>query len=108
MKKRPDVHGTPNHYSFGIMMKASTRLSADDAEKHRLLEHIFVQACKRGYCSKAVLGQFLRFTPPNLNMKVMLSLGGTKRDIPHSWYSNVPKRQWPHSREESDRYRHRY
>jgi hypothetical protein len=76
-------------------MKVCVRLSMDDAEKHRLMEHLFKQACTRGHCSKAVLGQFLRHTPPHLHMNTILSLGGTKREIPHSWYRNVPRRQWP-------------
>ncbi|KAL3783214.1 hypothetical protein ACHAW5_004684 [Stephanodiscus triporus] len=95
MKKRPELHGEPNHVTFGTMMKVCVRLSSDDAEKHRLMEHLFVQACKRGNCSKAVLGQFIRHTPSQLNMKVILTLGGTKREIPHSWYRNVSRRQWP-------------
>ncbi|KAL3826910.1 hypothetical protein ACHAXA_005990 [Cyclostephanos tholiformis] len=95
MKKRPDLHGEPNQYTFGTMMKVSVRLSSDDAERHRLMEHLFVQACKRGACSKAVLGQFLRYTPPHLNTDVILTLGGTKREIPYSWYRNVSRRQWP-------------
>jgi len=95
MKKRPDLHGEPNQFIFGTMMKACARLSSDNAEKERLMEHLFVQACKRGTCSKSVLGQFLRNTPSHLNTKVILSLGGTKRKIPDSWYRTVAQRQWP-------------
>ena len=95
MKKKPNLHGERNQYTFGTMMKVCNRLSVDDAEKYRLMEHLFKQACKRGCCSKAVLAQFLRSTPPNLNAKVILSLGGTKRDIPQSWHHAVPRRQWP-------------
>jgi pentatricopeptide repeat protein len=95
MKKRPELHGEPNQYTFGTMMKVCARLSMDDDEKHRLMENLFLQACKRGACSKAVIGQFLRNTPTASNMNVILSLGGTKRDIPHSWYRNVARRQRP-------------
>lgn len=95
MKKEPDLHGKPNQYTYGTMMKVCVRLSSDDAERHRLMEQLFVQACKRGTCSKAVLGQFLRYTPPRLNTNVILTLGGTKREIPRSWYRNVSRRQWP-------------
>lgn len=112
MKKRPDLHGEPNQYSFGTMMKVCTRLSSDDTEKHRLMEQLFIQACKRGCCSRAVLGQFLRHTPPQLNMKVILSLGGTKRDIPHHWHHAVTRRQWPMPIEDAtgrnDGHGHRY
>ena len=95
MKKRPELHGAPNQYSYGTMMKVCVRLSSDNAEKHRLMESLFAQACKSGNVSKAVLDQFCRYTPPQLHMKVILSLGGTKREIPRAWYHNVPRRQWP-------------
>ena len=76
------------------------------------MEQLFIQACKRGCCSRAVLGQFLRHTPPQLNMKVILSLGGTKRDIPHHWHHAVTRRQWPMPIEDAtgrnDGHGHRY
>lgn len=95
MKERPHVTGTPNHYTFGTMMKVCVRLSSDAAEQHRLMESLFVQACKRGLLSVSVLAQFLRHTPSHLSMKVVVSLGGSKREIPESWYRNVPRTQWP-------------
>jgi len=95
MKKRPDIIGEPNQYTFGTMMKVCARLSSNADEKNRLMESLFVQACKRGMLSKAVLGQFLRHTPSQLNMRVILSLGGTKREIPDTWYRNVPQKHWP-------------
>lgn len=95
MKKRPDLHGEANHYTFGTMLKVCNKLSSDDAEKHRLMENLFVQACKRGTCSAVVLGQFLRNTPPHVHMNVILSRGGSKREIPHSWYRNVARHKRP-------------
>ncbi|KAL7555052.1 hypothetical protein ACHAWF_018646 [Thalassiosira exigua] len=95
MKKQPELHGEPNRYTFGIMMKASNRLSSDGDERHRLLESLFAQACKRGCLSRAVLGQFLRNTPSHLSAKAILSLGGSMRDIPESWHRNVPPNQVP-------------
>jgi hypothetical protein len=95
MKQRPDLHGAPNQYTYGTMMKACVRLTSDNAEKHRLMESLFIQACKSGNVSKAVLDQFCRYTPTQLHMKVISSQGGTKRKIPGVWYHNVPRRQWP-------------
>ncbi|KAL7543896.1 hypothetical protein ACHAXR_013419 [Thalassiosira sp. AJA248-18] len=95
MKRRPELLGEPNQYTFGTMMKASVRLSSDADEKNRLMESLFVQACKAGCLSGAILGQFLRHTPSHLNMKALLSLGGSKRDIPESWHCNVPRKHWP-------------
>ena len=95
MKKQPDLHGQPSQYTFGTMMKAFARLSSDAAERDRLLTAVFVQACRRGCVSRTVLGQFLRHTPSHLSMKVILSQGGTKREIPELWYNNVPRRNWP-------------
>ncbi|KAL9185813.1 hypothetical protein ACHAXT_003590 [Thalassiosira profunda] len=95
MKTTPDLAGEPNQYTFGTMMKACSRLSSDPNERNRLMESIFAQACKRGCVSRAVLGQFLRHTPSHLNARVILDLGGTKREIPESWHRNVPRRHWP-------------
>lgn len=95
MKRQPALHGQPSQYTFGTMMKACARLSSDAAERDRLLTAVFVQACRRGCVSRTVLGQFLRHTPSHLSMKVILSQGGTKREIPESWYNNVPRRNWP-------------
>ena len=95
MKKRPDLHGKPSQYIFGTMMKVCARLSSDAAEQERMMEQLFRQACHRGLVSRAVLGQFLHNTTLHVNMRVILSEGGTKRDIPHSWHDNVPWRQKP-------------
>jgi len=95
MKKRPDIVGDPNQYTFGTMMKVCSRLSSDEDERHRLMESLFVQACQRGLLSRSTMGQFLKYTPTHLNMKVILSLGGSKREIPESWYRHVPRKHWP-------------
>ena len=95
MKKLPDLHGEPSQYTFGTMVKVCARLSSDAAERERLMEQLFRQACRRGLVSRAALGQFLRNTPSHVNMRVILSEGGTKRNIPHSWHNNVPRRQKP-------------
>jgi len=95
MKKNTDVHGEPNQYTFGTMMKVAVRLTSDAAEKNRLMESLFGQACKRGFLSQAVMAQFLRHTPPQTSMKVIMDLGGTKRDIPEAWYRRVPRKHWP-------------
>eukprot|EP00956_Cyclotella_meneghiniana_P036967 scaffold133328_cov35-Cyclotella_meneghiniana.AAC.2 len=95
MKKNPTVHGEPNQFTFGTMMKASSRLSSDRDEKIRLLETLFTQACNRGCLSSAVLGVFLRNTPSDLSTKTIISLGGTKRDIPPRWYRKVSEKHWP-------------
>eukprot|EP00956_Cyclotella_meneghiniana_P008831 scaffold12100_cov32-Cyclotella_meneghiniana.AAC.6 len=95
MKKNPTVHGEPNQFTFGTMMKASSRLSSDRDEKIRLLETLFTQACNRGCLSSAVLGVFLRNMPSDLSTKAIISLGGTKRDIPPRWYRKVSEKHWP-------------
>jgi pentatricopeptide repeat protein len=95
MKKNPAIHGEPNQYTFGTMMKASCRLSSDLDEKIRLLESLFTQACNRGCLSSAVFGQFLRNMPSHLSAKAILSMGGSKRDVPASWYRRVPEKDWP-------------
>lgn len=95
MKKDPQLHGEPGQYTFGTMMKACSRLSGDAAEKNRLMESLFQQTCKRGLLSKSTLGQFLRHTPNHFNTKVILNMGGSKREIPSDWHRNVPKWQKP-------------
>ncbi|KAL7459706.1 hypothetical protein ACHAWC_011914 [Mediolabrus comicus] len=95
MKKDPHLHGEPGQYTFGTMMKACSRLSGDAAEKNRLIESLFQQTCKRGLLSKSTLGQFLRNTPNHFNTKVILNMGGSKREIPSDWHRNVPKWQKP-------------
>ena len=95
MKKDPHLHGEPGQYTFGTMMKACSRLSGDAAEKNRLMESLFQQTCKRGLLSKSTLGQFLRHTPNHFNTKVILNMGGSKREIPSDWHRNVPKWQKP-------------
>jgi pentatricopeptide repeat protein len=95
MKKKPSLHGEPNQYTFGTMMKASIRLSSDPDERIRLMENLFVQACTRGHLSRSVLGQFLKYMPPNLSAKAILSQGGSKRDIPSQWYRKVEEKDWP-------------
>ena len=104
MKKQPDILGTPNQFTYGTMMKACTRLSSDVNEKNRLLESLFIQACQHGVLSRAVLGQFLRHTPSHLNSKTIVSLGGSKRDIPESWHCNVPRKHWPSGDTEARHY----
>jgi pentatricopeptide repeat protein len=95
MKKNPLLHGDPGQYTFGTMMKACARLSSDAAEKNRLLESLFVQSCKRGFLSKSILGQFLRHTPNQFSAKVILNMGGSKREIPSEWHRNVPGKHKP-------------
>jgi pentatricopeptide repeat protein len=95
MKKNPSLHGEPGQFTFGTMMKACAKLSADAAEKNRLLESLFIQSCKRGLLSKSTLGQFLRHTPNEFSAKVILNMGGTKREIPPEWHRNVPEKHKP-------------
>ena len=101
MKKNPSLHGEPSQFTFGTMMKACARLSADAAEKNRLLESLFVQTCKRGLLSRSTLGQFLRHTPNEFNTKVILKMGGSKREIPPAWHRNVPNKHKPTPSERS-------
>ena len=95
MKRDPTLHGELNHYIFGTMFKACIRLSSDSKERHRLLKSLFAQACERGCLSKVVMGQFLKSTPSQLNLRVILENGGSKRSIPEEWHSNVPMRHKP-------------
>jgi hypothetical protein len=95
MKQNTSLHGEPNQYTFGTMMKASIRLSSDQSEKVRLLESLFAQACARGYLSGSVLGQFIRNMPPHLSGKAILSNGGSKRNLPEKWYRHVQRNDWP-------------
>lgn len=108
MKKNPTMHGEPNQFTFGTMMKASSRLSSDQDEKIRLLETLFTQACNRGCLSSAVLGVFLRNMPSDLSTKAIVSLGGTKRDIPPKWYRKVPEKHWPRGIDRPRRMDHGY
>lgn len=94
-KRDPSLHGELNHYIFSTMLKACIRLSSDSKECHKLLKSLFVQACNRGCMSNVVLGQFLKNTPPQLNLRVILENGGSKRSIPEEWHSNVPPRHKP-------------
>lgn len=103
MKKNPSLHGEPGQFTFGTMMKATANLSADAAEKNRLLESLFLQTCKRGLLSKSTLGQFLRQTPNEFSAKVILNIGGSKREIPPEWHRNVPEKFKP-TAVERDRY----
>jgi pentatricopeptide repeat protein len=95
MKRNPSLHGEPGQFTFGTMMKACAKLSADAAEKNRLLESLFIQTCKRGLLSKSTLGQFLRHTPNEVSSKVILNMGGSKREIPPEWHRNVPEKHKP-------------
>ena len=95
MKQHPNVHGEPNQYTYGTMMKVCVRLTSNDTEKCKLMESLFLQACNRGLLSNAVLHQFLRNTPNHISSRVILSQGASKRDIPQSWYRHVPKNHWP-------------
>jgi len=52
MKRDPSLHGEPNQFIFGTMMKACANLSADAGEKNRLMESLFLQTCNRGILSK--------------------------------------------------------
>eukprot|EP00804_Cyclotella_cryptica_P017666 CCRYP_017138-RA/>CCRYP_017138-RA protein AED:0.39 eAED:0.39 QI:0/-1/0/1/-1/1/1/0/796 len=106
MKKNPQVHGEPNQYTYGTMMKACIKLSSDPNEKIRLLESLFVQACNRGYLSSSVLGQFIRNMPTHQSTKAILAQGGSKRDLPEKWYRNIHRKDWPratNNRDESHR-----
>ena len=95
MKRDPSLHGEINHYIFGTMFKACIRLSSDSQECEKLLKSLFVQACNRGCLSKAVLGQFLKSTPSQLNLRVIVENGGSKRSIPKEWHSKVPPNHKP-------------
>ncbi|KAL7506201.1 hypothetical protein ACHAXN_003480 [Cyclotella atomus] len=95
LKKSPSIHGEINQYTFGTMMKVSSRLCSDPDEKARLMESLFVQACNRGCLSSSVLGQFLKHVPSHVSTKAILSQGGTKRNLPAKWYRNVPQKHWP-------------
>mmetsp|Transcript_362 Transcript_362/g.766 ORF Transcript_362/g.766 Transcript_362/m.766 type:complete len:1073 (+) Transcript_362:98-3316(+) len=103
MKKNPSLHGEPGQFTFGTMMKACSKLSADAAERNRLLESLFQQSCNRGLLSKSTLGQFLRHTPDEFSTKVILQMGGSKREIPPEWHRNVPGKHKP-TPTERDRY----
>ena len=103
LKRNPNIHGEPNQYTFGTMMKVSSRLSTDPEEKNRLMENIFIQACNRGFLSSSVLGQFLKNVPSHLSTKAILSQGGSKRDIPEKWYRKVPEKDWPGLKKRSTR-----
>ncbi|KAL7478614.1 hypothetical protein ACHAW6_004373 [Cyclotella cf. meneghiniana] len=102
MKKNTNVHGEPNQYTFGTMMKACIKLSSDPGEKIRLLESLFVQACNRGYLSSSVLGQFVRNTPSHVSAKAILAQGGSKRDLPEKWYRHVHQKDWPRAMSRRD------
>ena len=95
MKREPSLHGEPGQFTFGTMMKACAKLSADAAEKNRLMESLFHQTCKRGLLSKSTLGQFLRHTQDEFSTKVILQMGGSKREIPPDWHRNVPRKYKP-------------
>eukprot|EP00984_Skeletonema_dohrnii_P014478 scaffold6088_cov140-Skeletonema_dohrnii-CCMP3373.AAC.16 len=103
MKRDPSLHGEPGQFTFGTMMKACSKLSADAAERNRLLESLFQQSCNRGLLSKSTLGQFLRHTPDEFSTKVILQMGGSKREIPPEWHRNVPGKHKP-TPTERDRY----
>ena len=103
MKRDPFLHGEPGQFTFGTMMKACAKLSSDAAEKNRLMESLFHQTCKRGLLSRSTLGQFLRHTPHEFSTKVILAMGGSKREIPPDWHRNVPRKHKP-TPVEGDRY----
>ncbi len=95
MKKHPSIHGEPNEYTYGTMLKVSAKLTSSENEKLALMESLFIQACNRGLVSRGVMEQFIKKTPNHFSSRVILSQGASKREIPESWYRNVPRSSWP-------------
>ena len=83
----------PNSFVYGSLLKAVGRLSSDQRERARLLEHIFKKCIQDGHLSRVNLNAFLRGATRQLEAKLLGNLPGEK--IPFEWYRNVKKHDRP-------------
>ena len=86
-------YGMPNSFVYGSLLKAVGRLSSDQRERARLLEHIFKKCIQDGHLSRVNLNAFLRGATRQLETKLLGNLPEEK--IPFEWYRNVKKHDRP-------------
>ena len=80
-------YGKPNSFIYGSIIKACGRLTSDDKEKFRLLEHTFKKCVKDGHLTKTNFKIFLKSAPQSLKHKILSGLPDKR--LPFEWFRNV-------------------
>jgi hypothetical protein len=86
-------YGKPNSFIYGGLLKAVGRLTNDQKERSRLLEHIFMKCIQDGELSRVNLNVFLKGANQQLEAKVLGNLPGDR--IPFDWCRNLKKQDRP-------------
>ena len=86
-------YGKPNSFIYGGLLKAVGRLTYDQKERARLLEHIFMKCIQDGELSRVNLNIFLKGANRQLEVKLLGNLPGEK--IPFDWCRNLKKQDRP-------------
>ena len=86
-------NGEPDHTSYGTLLRAcASLLKESDAQREKLVEEIFEQACDSGSVGRLVITQMKFASTPDQHLKLTgrdIVERINKQDLPKSWTRNV-------------------
>lgn len=83
-----EENATPNHVSYGIMLKAVAGLLPNNDLRRRWTRRVFEDACRDGCVGDMVITRVRQAATPALFKDLMQ--GQNKKRLPHEWTRNLP------------------